>query len=190
MFWDVPDDPRGSLRWSLSKIRPLVDDPAFPACWRIARAWSCACEGLDVDFLSAQACAEEGATATGNLARAASFFRGPLLADLELPENSDFHTWLLGMREDARQLQAKILGLVDRTSERIAPKRRYPMRASWCGLEPFDECGLGSLDRATLAGLQPRREKSDSNTKPDCVRCARSTGDRARCCAPGARRKR
>src|SRR3712207_1115488 len=24
MFWDVPDDPRGALRWSLSKIRRIV----------------------------------------------------------------------------------------------------------------------------------------------------------------------
>ena len=31
MFWDVPDDPRGALRWSLSKIRPLVDEPAISA---------------------------------------------------------------------------------------------------------------------------------------------------------------
>jgi len=30
IFWDVPDDPRGALRWSLSKIRPLVDDPGCP----------------------------------------------------------------------------------------------------------------------------------------------------------------
>ena len=29
MFWEVPDDPRGALRWSLSKIRPLVDEPSF-----------------------------------------------------------------------------------------------------------------------------------------------------------------
>ena len=29
MFWDLPDDPRGALRWSLSKIRPLVDEPAI-----------------------------------------------------------------------------------------------------------------------------------------------------------------
>jgi DNA-binding SARP family transcriptional activator len=27
MFWDVPDDPRGSLRWSLSRLRSLVDEP-------------------------------------------------------------------------------------------------------------------------------------------------------------------
>src|SRR5215218_4041682 len=25
MFWDVPDDPRGALRWSLSKIRRVVN---------------------------------------------------------------------------------------------------------------------------------------------------------------------
>src|ERR687890_745038 len=24
LFWDVPDDPRGALRWSLSKIRKIV----------------------------------------------------------------------------------------------------------------------------------------------------------------------
>src|SRR5262249_38911652 len=26
LFWDVADDPKGGLRWCLSKIRPLVDD--------------------------------------------------------------------------------------------------------------------------------------------------------------------
>jgi DNA-binding SARP family transcriptional activator len=27
MFWDVPNDPRGELRWCLSKIRGLLDEP-------------------------------------------------------------------------------------------------------------------------------------------------------------------
>src|SRR5262245_9679602 len=26
LFWDTPDDPRASLRWSLSKLRVLVND--------------------------------------------------------------------------------------------------------------------------------------------------------------------
>src|SRR5215475_8591243 len=29
LFWDVPDDPRASLRWSLSRLRSLVDDPGY-----------------------------------------------------------------------------------------------------------------------------------------------------------------
>ncbi len=28
LLWDVPDDPRGELRWCLSKIRRLLDDRA------------------------------------------------------------------------------------------------------------------------------------------------------------------
>jgi len=27
LLWDLPDDPRGALRWSLSKLRALVDEP-------------------------------------------------------------------------------------------------------------------------------------------------------------------
>src|SRR5713226_3757867 len=27
LFWDLPDDPRGALRWSLSRLRPLLDLP-------------------------------------------------------------------------------------------------------------------------------------------------------------------
>src|SRR3954469_15207663 len=27
MLWEVPDDPRGALRWSLSKLRTLVGEP-------------------------------------------------------------------------------------------------------------------------------------------------------------------
>jgi DNA-binding SARP family transcriptional activator len=26
LFWEIPDDPRAALRWSLSKLRPLVND--------------------------------------------------------------------------------------------------------------------------------------------------------------------
>src|SRR5262245_14256948 len=29
MFWHVPDDPRGALRWSLSRLRQLVDEPGM-----------------------------------------------------------------------------------------------------------------------------------------------------------------
>src|SRR5499433_2914361 len=27
MFWDIPDDPRGALRSSLSRLRAVVDEP-------------------------------------------------------------------------------------------------------------------------------------------------------------------
>src|SRR4029078_1581243 len=30
MFWDVPDDPRGALRWSLSKLRQILNNDGDP----------------------------------------------------------------------------------------------------------------------------------------------------------------
>src|SRR5262249_39746761 len=30
LLWDVPDDPRGELRWSLSKLRGVLDDEDRP----------------------------------------------------------------------------------------------------------------------------------------------------------------
>src|SRR5438045_9654695 len=55
IFWDVPDDPRGALRWSLSKIRPLLDDPASPRLVADRQAVELRTEGLDIDFVAAQA---------------------------------------------------------------------------------------------------------------------------------------
>src|SRR5918998_6181267 len=31
LLWELPDDPRGALRWSLSKLRALVDEADGPA---------------------------------------------------------------------------------------------------------------------------------------------------------------
>src|SRR5215469_10330009 len=83
IFWDVPDDPRGALRWSLSKIRSFVDDPESPRLVADRQTVELLTEALDIDFFAAQACAADVAAAP-ELERAASRFRGPLLADLDL----------------------------------------------------------------------------------------------------------
>jgi DNA-binding SARP family transcriptional activator len=109
IFWDLPDDPRGALRWSLSKIRPLVDDPGCPRLVADRQRVELRTEGVEVDFFAAQSCPEAGAARPDDLARAASLFRGPLLADLDLSANSEFHSWQLSLREDARKFQTQIL---------------------------------------------------------------------------------
>jgi DNA-binding SARP family transcriptional activator len=90
MLWDVPDDPRGALRWSLSKIRPLIDEPALPRLIADRNTVELRTAKGDIDFFAAQVCADDKAAATGDLARAASCFRGPLLADLDLTEQRSY----------------------------------------------------------------------------------------------------
>jgi len=109
LFWEVPDDPRGSLRWSLSKIRSLVNEPGHTRLITDRQTVGLQLETAEVDYLIARACVDDEHAATPDLAFGATLFRGPLLADVDLSEQADFHSWLLGWREDARQLHAKIL---------------------------------------------------------------------------------
>ena len=142
MFWDVPDDPRGALRWSLSKIRPVVDDLGYPRLVADRHSVELRTEALDIDLATAKACAE--AAAIDDLTRAASLFRGPLLADLDLPANGEFHTWLLGLREDARKLQSQILRAL---TERLGatPQEALPYARELVRNDPYDETAWALL---------------------------------------------
>ena len=147
MFWDMPDDPRGALRWSLSKIRPLVDELAHSRLIADRQTVELRIETAEIDFFAARFCADDRAAATGDLVRMASLFRGPLLADLELSEPGSFQTWLLGFREDARELQKRILGSL---TERLAatPEAALPYARELVRADPFDETAWAQLIEA------------------------------------------
>ena len=149
LFWEVPDDPRGSLRWSLSKIRSIVDHVSEPRLLADRQSVELCTELAGVDFHAAQSYAARTGASTDDLLTVASSFRGPLLSDLDLPENSGFHTWLLGVREDARKLQANILrSLIERLS--ATPEEALPYARELVGVDPFDEDAWALLI-ATLA---------------------------------------
>src|SRR5262249_17083157 len=144
IFWDVPDDPRGALRWSLSKIRPFVDDAACQRLVADRQTVELLTEGGDIDFFAAQSGAGAEAAGTADLMRAASAFRGPLLADLDLPSNNEFHTWLLGLREDARKLQSQILRTL---TEGLAatPQKALTYARELVRVDPYDETNWALL---------------------------------------------
>ena len=151
-FWDLPDDPRAALRWSLSKIRPLVDEPGQSRLIADRHTVELRTGKGEIDFFAAQLCADDNAAAPGDLARAASGFRGPLLADLDLAEPNSFHTWLLGLREDARELQKRILGAL---TGRLAatPEAALPYVRELVRVDPLDETAWAQLiDTLAKAG--------------------------------------
>jgi TolB-like protein/DNA-binding SARP family transcriptional activator len=152
MFWDVPDDPRAALRWSLSKIRTLVDEPAIARLSADRHTVELRTEMPSVDYFAAQICADEKAATTDDLMRTASSFRGPLLADLDLAQESGFRSWLLGLREDARRLQTRILrSLTGRLG--AAPEAALPYARELVRVNPLDEPAWAQLiDTLASAG--------------------------------------
>ena len=146
MFWDLPDDPRGALRWSLSKLRPLVDEADRSRILANRETVRFETAGASVDLLELRRGLIGGAEdlAPDELVRLAEAFRGEFLEGLDLPNCPDFQAWLVAQRDEARGLRAKVLrALVARLggdAEAALPHARALVQlkrhdeAAWIGL--------------------------------------------------------
>jgi len=96
MFWDAPDDPRASLRWSLSKLRRIVNEGTDEPCLTSDRSSVILdTSKLDVDLLRvAHLTAKDvRSLATSDIETLAGGFRGRFLEGLELPRCPVFEAW-------------------------------------------------------------------------------------------------
>src|SRR4051794_28311081 len=51
LLWEIPDDPRGALRWSLSKLRSLINEPGCARVVTEGESVAFSPEGASVDLL-------------------------------------------------------------------------------------------------------------------------------------------
>jgi len=138
LLWDVADDPRGGLRWSLSKLRPLLDAPARPRIVADRESVRLDLSDADVDLHRVRAAGAGLQTLdTESLCELADLFQGELLEGLELPDFDDFRSWLTAARGDCRQLRVRVLTetLVRLTDD---PERALPFARDLVRLEPAE----------------------------------------------------
>ncbi|MGE0621603.1 MAG: AAA family ATPase [Pseudomonadales bacterium] len=156
LLWEIPDDPRGSLRWSLSKLRRLVDEDDAPRILADRNTVRLRTDGLGIDVLALkQAAAAPGDTPLEQLEAQALGYRGTFLEGLELSGFHDFHAWCVAEREACVRAQTALLeALVGRLADE--PERALPHARSLAGLAPYDEAV-----RARLIRLLVRTQRSD-----------------------------
>src|SRR5215831_17747481 len=92
LFWDLPDDPRASLRWSLSRLRSLVDERGCERIIADREYVSFDPKGATIDLFEIRRELAGGADAlpTERLLDLASRFRGELLEGLAITDHRDF----------------------------------------------------------------------------------------------------
>jgi DNA-binding SARP family transcriptional activator len=144
MLWDVADDPRGALRWSLSKLRALVDgdEPRLIAGRADVKL---ELRDAEVDWLAVEGVARRVEDAeTDALEQAAAKFRGELLEGLDLDDFDEFQAWCLAQREEARRARSRILREL---SKRLAsaPERALAPARALVQIDPHDEHARASL---------------------------------------------
>jgi DNA-binding SARP family transcriptional activator len=96
LLWNVPDDPRASLRWSLTKLRRVLNEDGDEPCLRTdGSSVFLDTNKLDVDLLCVAHITAKNvrSLATSDLEILAALFRGRFLEGLELPRCPVFEAW-------------------------------------------------------------------------------------------------
>ena len=153
LFWDLPDDPRGALRWSLSRLRPLLDEPGRLRVQADRERVQLDLSDARVDLHVVEALRARGFASAGaaELQEAADLFRGELLEGLELCEAFRFQAWCTARREEARKLHAEILRAL--AAKLVGPEALRVAR-KLVELEPADEAAHRLI--ISLLGKQGR----------------------------------
>jgi DNA-binding SARP family transcriptional activator/predicted ATPase len=148
LLWDVPDDPRGALRWSLSKLRPILNGASRERLRADRETVWLARDGIDVDYarLARLTPGRLDSTELPDLERAAAAFRGGFLEDLAMPRCPAFEAWRVA-HADALELTrlAVLRALVDRLSDQ--PDRALPHAHQLCALDPEDSAAAAAVQR-------------------------------------------
>ena len=94
----MADDPRGALRWSLSRLRAVVDEPGRPRIRAPRDSVAFDAQGARVDVIALKERCAAGlhGVPVEELAVLAREFRGELLEGLDLGEFLDFQAWCVG----------------------------------------------------------------------------------------------
>ncbi len=133
LLWDVPNDPRGELRWCLSKIRGLVDEPD-------RRRIDTQAETVRLDLTNCLVDAIEIARAVRTIETIGSerlrslvtLFAGDFLEGLEIDRSPAFNGWVTAQR---RQFRGNHAALLEHLVKNVSETRPLAIsRNGWCWL--------------------------------------------------------
>lgn len=116
LFWSDTKDARGALRWSLSKLRAVLNNHTEHVVTDKDYV-SINTAGLDIDLVNLCTRAAQQQHTAGELAALAEQLALPLLDGLDLHNAADFQHWLIAQRQQLIQLRSKLLSQIEATAK-------------------------------------------------------------------------
>jgi DNA-binding SARP family transcriptional activator/Tfp pilus assembly protein PilF len=154
LLWDVPNDPRGELRWCLSKIRGLIDEPGRQRVNTQADTVSLDLTDCYVDAIEiTRAIQDLEQVELGRLRTLAAVFGGDFLDGLETDRSPAFSAWLAAQRRRFRGFYAALL---EQLAARVPDNEVLEYLGKWLELAPFDPSVHGLLFKALARHGQVR----------------------------------
>jgi TolB-like protein/Flp pilus assembly protein TadD len=139
LLWDGPNDPRGELRWCLSKLRGLLDEPGHARLLTAEdRVWldlrDC---GVDVLRLLAAARAGVEALDLEALLALAALCSGAFLEGVDIERGAEFGHWLAGRRSEFGSIHLGVVAEIGRRAPR-GTQEGLSAACLWLDLAPLD----------------------------------------------------
>jgi TolB-like protein len=137
LLWDVPNDPRGELRWCLSKIRGLIDSKNRKRVIADGNTIRVDLTDCRVDTLEVTRAPEHGIRKLGaeRQKELANLFAGELLEGLEIARSPMFDAWITAERRRFRGIQTVLL---ENLARALPYEAAAPYIDEWLKLSPFD----------------------------------------------------
>lgn len=154
LLWDIPDDPRGALRWSLSKIRSALgaERDALLAT-RESVALDRSRIDCDWDHLSI-GIADRQNLSTSELLSLHNGLSGDFLETLSLPKCPAFESWKLFKGEQSRRWRIELMKTL-LVREDIDQQKAIDIGRQLIQLAPEDESShLALVQRLAASGYQ------------------------------------
>jgi DNA-binding SARP family transcriptional activator len=161
LLWEGTDDPRASLRWSLTKLRTVVDDAQMQRLTADREHVGFDASQCEVDSARVRALLAAGVAAAplAALEEAAGLLQREFLDGLDLPACYRFHHWCMAERERYGTLRRAVLeALVQRLEH--TPERALPYGHAMVAADPLAEASHAALLRLLAAdGRYPEAER-------------------------------
>ncbi len=152
LLGDVASDPRGELRWYLSKLRAVLDRPERQRVVTEDDMVSLDLSDAEVDAVQIESVMRTGldTAAAAELRRIADLFAGDLAEGLDLNRSPQLDHWLMTQRAHFRSCHAAILHQLIGRLPTDDPEARL-LAERWVALAPFEP----RAHRALMAASSP-----------------------------------
>lgn len=155
LFFDTTSDPRGSLRWSLTKLRKTLNDGAERLVTSSDMV-SVDMDLIDLDIHQVHAVHNAPNPPTEDLRRAVTLLSQKPYAELEVANLDDYSLWLLGEREQLRSMRGTLIQrLVD--AQDVSDQEALKWLRTWSRLESYSHHATRALAQK-LTALQLNNE--------------------------------
>lgn len=159
VFWSLAEDPRGALRWALSKLRPLVNDSECERLDADRERVALIASDVEIDIVEFSNSVDDPNITVAELRTISESLQEPFLDGLELPDLDLYQRWLVAEREGVNRLRGRVLARLASHPEISLPEK-LRWASEWEEIEPYSTDAASRL--VCLLNAMSEKQRADN----------------------------